>query len=577
MLFLKHILTTGLLLASVTNAQQNQNSVIDYNVIALLNQTTFKSMSVVVDNVSYPLESNKTFPIIFTGKAPLAQSGYSYAKMYASNDGSLVEPFLRQPVNESTPHEFFNRTWNTHENGKFPQVYSPLDMIHRIESGLHRDNEIPTIHIVGNATMLNLMQTNTTSDMSVDTNISYVSLHDAFQYEGVEISIAGHSARMLPKLSYNLKLKKKDNLYGYRRLKLRSLALDPSYIREQISYDFIKSMGLISSEFSYVRVFMNDQELGLFGIIDTFKGGWLSNVFANGSSSYDNGYLYQALSGSGNATSDLSYHKNSTIYTEGQYKVKVKASGGKKNNYDPLIEFTKFIADAPTNGTDAVEKWNEKLDIDSFLRFTTLEVLTGYADGYLATLNNYYVYQNPGSSKFTYICADMDLTFGNSAIFLSKLWSGNYTAYPGMTTRPLSKKLLQIPEFNEKLNQMVQNVTAQLINPDVTNTRIDNIVSMIREDVEWDNHLFDLKFAAYLPLISSANITDILNNLTDNASTDDNIKDFAMRFLQKVPLDTAVNGPTGHPSLAGVKEWVNAVHQNTTKFYSQEKHITINL
>lgn len=357
-----------MLLTSVTNAQQNQSSVIDYNVIALLDQTTFKSMSVVVDNVNYPLESNKTFPIIFSGKAPLAQSGYSYAKMYASNDSSLMEPFLRQPVSESTPHEFFNRTWNTHENGKFPQVYSPLDTIHRIESNLHKDNEIPTIHIVGNATMLNLMQTNTTSDMSVDTNISYVSLHDAFQYEDVKISLAGHAARMLPKLSYNLKLKKKDSLYGYRRLKLRSLALDPSFIREQISYDFIKSMGLISSEFSFVRVFMNDQELGLFGIIDTFKSGWLSNVFANGRSSYDNGYLYQGLSGSGNATSDLSYHENSTIYTEGQYKIKVKASGGKKNNYDPLIEFTKFIADAPTNGTDTIKKWNEKFDVDSFLR-----------------------------------------------------------------------------------------------------------------------------------------------------------------------------------------------------------------
>lgn len=171
----------------------------------------------------------------------------------------------------------------------------------------------------------------------------------------------------------------------------------------------------------------------------------------------------------------------------------------------------------------------------------------------------------------------MDLTFGNSMIFLSKLWSGNYTAYPGMTTQPLSKQLLQISEFNERLNQMVQNVTAQLVNPDVTNTRIDSLTNMIREDVEWDNHLLDLKLDAILSVISIENITDILDNAADATSTDNNLKDFSMRFIQKISFDTAVNGPTGHPSLAGVKEWINAVYQNTTQFYSQEKQITINL
>ncbi|KAG1230998.1 hypothetical protein G6F68_019240 [Rhizopus microsporus] len=64
---------------------------------------------------------------------------------------------------------------------------------------------------------------------------------------------------------------------------------------------------------------MNDQELGLFGIIDTFKGNWLANVFADGDSSYKNGYLYQGLfatpeSGAFNHTSDLSYMDNTTAY-----------------------------------------------------------------------------------------------------------------------------------------------------------------------------------------------------------------------------------------------------------------------
>ncbi|KAG0802781.1 hypothetical protein G6F29_014284 [Rhizopus arrhizus] len=75
-------------------------------------------MAVVVDNVSYILESNTTFPIIYSVKAPAAQTGYQYAKVYSSNDSMLIEPFTRQPVTENTPHEFFNRSWNIHDNNK---------------------------------------------------------------------------------------------------------------------------------------------------------------------------------------------------------------------------------------------------------------------------------------------------------------------------------------------------------------------------------------------------------------------------------------------------------------------------
>ncbi|KAG0803579.1 hypothetical protein G6F18_013479 [Rhizopus arrhizus] len=213
------------------------------------------------------------------------------------------------------------------------------------------------------------MKGNTTADVSVKTTVSYLSLHDAFQFEKVKISLSGNSAKMMPKLSYNIKLHKKDELYGYRKLKLRSLSFDPSYIREQLGYDILKSAGLISSEFSFVRVFMNDQELGLFGIVEGFNDPWLSNVFAGGDLSYKHGYLYQAkFIGANNPAADLSYYENITEYADGQYKIKEDATGGEKDNYKPLMDLTKFIAEAPTNSSDAVNEWNKRFDMDSVVR-----------------------------------------------------------------------------------------------------------------------------------------------------------------------------------------------------------------
>ncbi|KAG1059408.1 hypothetical protein G6F42_028329 [Rhizopus arrhizus] len=118
---------------------------------------------------------------------------------------------------------------------------------------------------------------------------------------------------------------------------------------------------------------MNDQPLGLFGIIETFQDPWLANTFANGSTSYKNGYLYQGVfmtpqSAAQGHISDLSYYSNLSAYGDGQYKIKQEASKGDKVNWEPLQEFTKFISTAPTNQSDAVATWNKHLDTDSFLR-----------------------------------------------------------------------------------------------------------------------------------------------------------------------------------------------------------------
>lgn len=358
------------LLTSTTLAVET-DGIIQYNVVNLLNQS--ETMGVQVDNTTFPLKlRNNNTKILYSGIAPIAKSGYNYVRVYP-NDTMVEEPFMRAPVTHNTVNEFFNRTWNNYSIAQFPQIYPPLPAIKRVSSQLHKDGQIPSIHISGNQTLFDQMHNNSTADLSVMSNISYVSLNDTLFYEDVEVSLAGRSSRWLSKLSYNLKLDKKDRLYKYRRVKLRALATDPSYIREQLAYDIIKSVGLASAEFSFVRVFMNDQPLGLFGIIETFQNPWLANTFANGSTSYKNGYLYQGAfttpqSAAQGQISDLSYIDNITAYGDGQYKIKQEAAKGDKVDWKPLQEFTKFISTAPTNQSDAVTTWKEHLDTDSFLR-----------------------------------------------------------------------------------------------------------------------------------------------------------------------------------------------------------------
>lgn len=122
------------------------------------------------------------------------------------------------------------------------------------------------------------------------------------------------------------------------------------------------------------RLFINDEAVGLFGIIENFKDPWLRNEFGGGNEDYEQGVLYQgklatAESGLANHTSDLSYYKNNkTAYDEGQYEIKEDPTDDDNDDFDALKDFTKFIAEAPTSGDKAVKEWQKQLDTDSFLR-----------------------------------------------------------------------------------------------------------------------------------------------------------------------------------------------------------------
>jgi hypothetical protein len=120
------------------------------------------------------------------------------------------------------------------------------------------------------------------------------SLKKVKDFENVTLQISGHSTRMLSKLSYKINIPKKQDLFGYRSLKFRSLGTDPSYMRDYLVYDMYNSVGLPTSKYSYVRIYMNDEPLGLFGLAENMKNPWIRNEFADGDKDFKQGALYVA-------------------------------------------------------------------------------------------------------------------------------------------------------------------------------------------------------------------------------------------------------------------------------------------
>ncbi|KAI9264733.1 coth protein-domain-containing protein [Sporodiniella umbellata] len=505
-----------------------------------------QSVAVVVDNIAYKLKPDSTHSVLHTGMAPVAQDGYYYTKLNVQKNVNVRESFDRLPVHKNTPNEFFNRSWNIHDNYQLPEVYPPLDVIRRVSSKLHRDNEIPTIYIEGDQDKVNEMHHNYTQKIDVKVRVHYLSLSDTFMFEDAKVRISGRSSREVAKLSYRLKLKKKDDLYGYRSIKLRAMGRDPSYVREQLGYDVLRSAGLASPSTSYVRVIMNENELGLFGLVDHVQNPWLANIFANGDPKYANGVLYTddfRKSKYKTMPLDLSYFPNVSQYADAGYTIAQKAAKEDGNAFLPLQNLTRSIDQVPG------ERWDSFLYVDSVLRSLALEVLLGNTDGYIAWSDNYHIYQVPETGKFMMLSVDLDLTMGGTMDkngSSNNVWGGDYRRYPIFGARQLTNKMVAVPKLKQAFETTLQTLNRKLINPRYTFARIDSLVAMIREDVVWDKGCQRL---------GNASIPRPYSNVYESLS-----------------FDEAVNGTQLVQGKPSVRLWLEAIYHNTTLFFhSQEK------
>ncbi|KAI7875102.1 hypothetical protein K492DRAFT_199439 [Lichtheimia hyalospora FSU 10163] len=530
-------------------------------------------MAVVVDDRPYPLGITPFSKLLFAGLAPAANSGYYYAKIDSSNNIIDREPFVREPFKgDNSPNEHYNRSRNKWKIAQLPQVLEPLPLIQRIESQLHKDGEIPTIHITGDVDSINNMHSSAKDDIQVNTTMTWISLDDVQSFSGVEFEVSGRQARESAKLSYNIKLPKKSYLYGYRRLKLRALDTDPSYIREALGFKMLRSAGVPTTDFSFVRLYINDQAIGLFGLIEKFKNPWLRNEFANGDKDYQQGTLYQGKYTNakaellGDRVSDLSYYgDNPWPYKLGEYKIAEDPSSG-ASNYQALIELTKFLSSAPAT----VDAWEAHWDMESVLRAMALEMLMGFADGYLTVADNFFVYQTaPKSPKFVFILWDIDLIMGSTALVkLSQMETGDWREFAStLTKRPLMN-FLNVPEYAKRFDELIRELNDKLLNLDVLGQYIDDTAAMIQQDVAWD---LSCPRVSHLPLLRAhtlavlAHFLGLIDQTDVDAST---VHDFGRRQSENnVEFMQAVNGPTGYSSLAGVKEFIKVKHQNINNHY----------
>ncbi|KAI8085487.1 coth protein-domain-containing protein [Thamnidium elegans] len=543
---------------------------------SVVNNAPDSDTAVVVNGNIYPLERTATSSILFQGKAP-SDTPYHYATLAkGTRTIQTSEEFTRSGSKNDTLNEFFGRNWNKKPMVSFQPIASITKNFNRQPDNelLHPTGEIATIHVVANQAEIDNMHKNFLEDITVMANVTHISTTSAQSFSDVKFEIGGRSSRRFTKLAYNIKLPKKTELGGYRKLKLRTTVSDPSYMREYLATEMIYAANQPCSRASYIRLFLNDRPIGLFSLLEKYDDLWLQNQFNEDPKS--NGVLYEGEGGKDDETrADLSYKgDDATAYADTAYAISEDPAVGAKNDLSDLISFTKFINDqlefqktaSSADIARTTSLWEKQLDVEGFLVGMAFEFLQGSWDAYLQNTNNYFLYKSPTQNRFIFISWDFDYVMGSGPVNMKAISVGDYNYYGGVKLRPLMVALMNIPSYRSLFEKNLDSIITNLYHPSKSFPVIDSVTNLIQEDVTWDKSLPRVRKG-----LEFLSLDTILNaGIGGNAGTPLcisylNAVQFIVRVNANVSHKKAIEGKTGHSSLYAIKPWIKEKLENIEK------------
>ena len=236
-----------------------------------------------------------------------------------------------------------------------------------------------------------------------------------------------------------------DQAYGgFNTLWLNSSAQDGSYFNELICRGVYRDAGLPTPRVTHARVQLNDRDLGLYVLMEPINKRFLRQYYQNA-----NGNLYKPY------VQDIDQP--------------LPLESGRNTSRSDLKE----LLDA-ANEKDLAQRWqrlNKVLDVDGFLNFAVVEMITAHADGYVQNKNNYFLYHDPETDWFHIITHDLDGGLGN----------------PGYGLMPppsqiLVRALLEIPEARWCCRQRIPELCANCFNVETLTNRVQEALARLRAD-----------------------------------------------------------------------------------------------
>jgi len=288
-------------------------------------------------------------------------------------------------------------------------------------------------------------------------------------------------------------------LKGLEKLALNNMMQDTTYMKEYLSYDLLKKMGVSTPAFQYASITLNGEPWGLYLALEVMEESYIERYYGTtGGNLYkpettnmasknmpmEQGKEINGPMGRNTGGADLVYsgdeHSNySTIFENAIFDYT------NEEDYDKIIAMIKSLNEDINN----IEK---HLDVDEVLRYFAVNTFVVNLDSYASNMkHNYYLYEQDG------ICSilpwDYNLAFGafqgGSASNVINFPIDNPVA-DSLESSPLIGKLLEVEEYKEKYHEYLNEIVQDYVNSGVFTETINNTDNLIGDYVKNDATAF---------------------------------------------------------------------------------------
>jgi spore coat protein CotH len=304
-------------------------------------------------------------------------------------------------------------------------------------------------------------------------------------------SFFAYSDRYSFKVDMNRYIKGQD-LLGLQKLNLNNGYGDATLMREHLSYELMRALGLPTPRTAFVNLYVNNKLLGLYTAVEAVDDEFIKARFEE-----NDGDLYKAEMGS-----DLLWKGNSIDnYPSLELKTNEDTS-----DHSALLTMLHEL--------NYGRNYESLINVDAFLRYLAVSTALVNLDSYQGIFaQNYYLYEEKG--VFTLIPWDLNLAFGGLGCGTPAAMIEFMIDEPTnckLTDRPLIAKLLQNPGNLEAYHRYLDQLITGPLDPDTMEKTIEEAADLIREYVYKDptkfftNEEFEQALTGDSPLVSSGSL-----------------------------------------------------------------------
>ncbi len=184
--------------------------------------------------------------------------------------------------------------------------------------------------------------------------------------------------------------------HGMKKIHLNNAVQDHTYLAELMAGEVARKAGVPASRCTQAFVELNGRNVGIYVVKEAFTKDFIAAFYKN---------------------------PNGDLYDGGSYK-EIHA-GMEKDQGDPKdhAALKELIAACQDKDPDPAKRWERLgkiLDLEKYMRFTAMETILCHWDGYnYFNHNNYRLYRDPDTGKFSFILHGMDNCFGDENFSLS--------------------------------------------------------------------------------------------------------------------------------------------------------------